>query len=195
MRMLAAVAGATACLLLLASSAAADVGIEKVDRHAGRQGEEVNLTVGCGFCYPPCKGPKGERHPEGFEKGPCMLGTDGAPPPASFGVSLVSRSRAERLLERTIDCSPHPSRCPSTLRPPRGHGYRYLGEALPPAGGNNPEHGDPPRYLLGFEIPRLAPGQYSYVIWCDACADGRAGSLVVNPRSPLWRLAVASFSG
>ena len=113
-----------------------------------------------------------------------MLGTDGQAPPASFGVSLVSRQRAERLLA----CNIGQGSCPTPERPPRGHGYRYLGEALPPPGGNNPEHGDPPRYRLSFEIPRLAPGQYSYVIWCDACVEGRGGSLVVNPRSPLWRL-------
>ena len=184
----AAAAAAAAACLLLAGSAASDVGVERVDRHAGRPGDDVHLTIGCGFCFPPCKGPKGERHPEGFAKGPCMLGTDGVAPPASFGVSLVSRARAERLLRRSMTCGPHPSRCPTSARPPRGHGYRYLGEAVPPPGGNNPEHGDPPRYLLDFEIPDLAPGQYSYVIWCDACREGRRGSLVVNPNSPLWRL-------
>jgi hypothetical protein len=187
MRTIAAVATVAACLgLLLASPAAADVGVEKVDRHAGRPGEEVRLTIGCGFCFPPCKGPRGERHPEGFEKGPCMLGyQDG--PPASFGVSLVSQARAERLLA----CSISGRTCPTPTRAPRRNGYRYLGEALPPPGGNNPEHGDPPRYLLSFEIPRLAPGRYSYVVWCDACVDGRGGSLVVDPASPLWRLGVS----
>lgn len=185
MKMIAAVAAATACLLLLlAGSAAADVGVEKVDRHAGPPGDEVHLTIGCGFCFPPCKGPKGERHPEGFEKGPCMLGTDGKAPPSSFAVSLVSQQRAEHLLA----CNTGEQACPTPTRAPRRHGYRYLGEALPPPGGNNPEHGDPPRYLLDFEIPRLAPGKYSYVIWCDVCVDGRGGSLVVNPNSPLWGL-------
>ena len=188
MRVLAAVAGAAVCLLLVVDSAAAAVGVEKVDRHSGRPGDEVKLTLACGFCFPPCVGPKGERRPEGFEKGPCMPGTDGKAPPASFAVSLVSRQRAERLVDRLIACGPHPGSCPTTRRPPQGHGYRYLGEALPPPGGNNPEHGDPPRYLLDFEIPRIAPGEYTYVVWCDACVDGPGGSLVADPMSPLWRL-------
>lgn len=188
MRMLAIVVGAAVCLLLALGSAAADVGVEKVDRHSGRPGEEVKLTLACGFCFPPCVGPKGERRPQGFEKGPCMLGTDGKTPPPSFGVSLVSRQRAERLVDRLIACGRDPDTCPTTKRPPRGHGYRYLGEAVPPPGGNNPEHGDPPRYLLDFTIPRLAPGRYTYVIWCDACVDGPRGSLVVDPMSPLWGL-------
>lgn len=184
MRIIAAVFAAATGLLLLASSAVADVGIEKVDRRAGRPGAAVHLTLACGFCYPPCVGPKGERHPQGFDKGVCMLGTDGKAPPASFGVSLVSKRRAERLLI----CASTRRDCPTPARAPRRHGYHYLGEAVPPPGGNNPEHGDPPRYLLDFEIPRLAPGKYSYVIWCDVCIDGRGGSLVVNPHSPEWLL-------
>lgn len=184
MKMIAAVAAAGICLLL-ANAAAADVGVEKADRHAGRPGAQVHLTVACGFCFPPCVGPKGERHPEGFERGPCMLGyRDG--PPASFGISLLPRERAERL----VACQVAGERCPTPNRAPRRGPYRFLGEAVPPPGGNNPEGGDPPRYLLDFEIPALPPGEYAYVIWCDACQDGRAGSLVANPVSPRARLTV-----
>lgn len=185
MKMLAAAAGIVICLLLIADAARADVGLERADRHAGRPGAEVRLTVACGFCYPPCRGPKGERHPEGFERGICMLGTKRRPP-ASFGISLLPRERAERLLA----CAIAGGDCPTPTRPPRRGGYRYLGEAEPPPGGNNPESGDLPRYLLSFRIPPLPPGDYSYVIWCGACIDGPAGSLVVNPMAPLWRLAV-----
>src|SRR5882757_5001151 len=176
-------------LVLGRDSAAADVGVEKASRHAGRPGQEVRLTLACGFCFPPCKGPKGHRHPEGFEKGPCILGTHDEPP-ASFGISLVSRSRAERL----VSCQAHGGRCPTPTGPPRRHGYRFLGEAVPPPGGNNPEHGDPPRYLLSFQIPRLAAGEYSFVIWCDVCLGGRAGWLIANPASSLWRLDVRAAS-
>ena len=182
--MIAAAIAAVASLMLLSSSASAAVGVEKASRHAGRPGDQVRLTLGCGFCFPPCKGPKGDRHPEGFEKGPCMLGTDG-PPPASFGVSLLRQDRVEGL----FGCMSRKGGC-ATPRAPRRHGYRFLGEALPPPGGNNPEHGDPPRYLMRFEIPRLPAGEYGYVIWCDVCLDGRAGSLIANPASPLWRLEV-----
>jgi hypothetical protein len=172
------------------SSAAADVGVEKASRHAGRPGEEVRLTLACGFCFPPCEGPKGERHPKGFEHGPCMLGTKDDPP-ASFGVSLVARDRAEGL----VACNVRGGPCPTPTAPPRRHGFRFLGEATPPPGGNDPEGGDPPRYLLSFAIPDLPPGEYSYVIWCDVCLDGRAGALIANPVARLWRLAVPAPPG
>jgi hypothetical protein len=174
-------------LVVGGDSAAGDVGVEKASRHAGRAGQEVRLTLGCGFCFPPCKGPKGQRHPEGFEKGPCMLGTH-TEPPASFGISLLPKERAEALLR----CQMRKRSCPSPTRPPRRGHYRFLGEAVPPPGGNNPEHGDPPRYLLSFQIPRLPAGEYSYVIWCDVCLGGKAGWLITDPASPLWRLEISA---
>jgi hypothetical protein len=36
----------------------------------------------------------------------------------------------------------------------------------------------------------LPAGEYSYVLWCDACLDGPAGSVGVDPHSPVWRLRV-----
>ncbi|MBS1879674.1 MAG: hypothetical protein JST31_09190 [Actinobacteria bacterium] len=184
----AAIIAATSAMVIvvaLTGTALADVGIERVSRHAGPAGEEVQLTLACGFCFPPCAGPKGERHPEGFEKGPCIPGTERRPP-ASFGVSLVSKRRAERLAACQLDGRS----CPTPPRPPRGHGYRFLGAAVPPPGGNDPEHGDLPRYLLSFRIPPLAAGSYGYVIWCGACLRGRAGSLITYPASPLWQLRI-----
>jgi hypothetical protein len=188
--LLAAFAIAAVLGALLASGASAAVGVEKVSRHGGRAGDEVTLTLACGFCFPPCKGPKGDRHPEGFDHGPCMLDTD-KEPPRSFGVSLVPMSEA-----------PDPSRCghrpfcpPPTVGPPRRSPYAFLGFAVPPPGGNNPEHGDPPRYILQFEIPKLRPGAYSYVIWCDACLKGKRGTLISSPASRLWRLDVRGADG
>ena len=84
---------AVALCALAVSSASAAVGVEKVSRHGGGPGDEVTLTLGCGFCYPPCEGPKGERHPRGFDHGPCMLDTKKDPPP-SFGISVVPLSSA-----------------------------------------------------------------------------------------------------
>lgn len=167
-----------------AGSASAAVGLESVDRHGGAPGDEVPLTLACGFCYPPCVDPKGERHPKGFDDGPCMLGTS-KDPPSFFPVSLVPRSQA-----------PEPRRCGKavcsveTLAPPRRPPFTFLGRAVPPPGGNDPGSGDPPRYLLQFEIPNLPTGSYTYVLWCDACARGRAGSLITQPASRLWRLFV-----
>lgn len=186
-----ALAAATAVALvaivmaLAATPAHAAVGVEKVSRHGGAPGSSVTLTLGCGFCFPPCVGPKGRRHPKGFDHGPCMLGMK-EDPPAWFGVSLVSRSRAPQLHE----CGPKALCPPSTLAPPRRPPFTYLGRALPPVGGNDPESGDPPRYLLDFTIPDLRPGSYAYEIWCGVCAPGRPGSLISAPDSRLWRLRV-----
>jgi hypothetical protein len=169
---------ALALAALSAASARADVGVMSVSRGGGAAGDEVTVTLGCGFCFPPCKGPKGERHPAGFKHGPCMLGTDGAAPPKSFGVSLVPLDKAP----------------PATSAPVRRAPYRYLGEAVPPVHGNDPEGGDVPKYALDFKLPHLAPGLYTYVIFCDVCVKGRTGSLVSNPEASLWRLRVTAAS-
>lgn len=176
---------AVVLMALMATSARADVGVEKVSRHGGAPGTPVTLTLGCGFCFPPCVGPKGQRHPKGFEHGPCMLGTKGDPP-AWFGVSLVSRSRAPQLAE----CGPNALCPPLTLAPPRRTPFTYLGRAVPPPGGNDPEGGDPPRYVLDFMIPNLRPSAYAYEIWCGVCAEGKRGALISAPDSRLWRLSV-----
>jgi hypothetical protein len=172
-------------LLLAVTPADAAVGVEKVSRGGGEPGDPVTLTLGCGFCFPPCVGPKGERHPKGFDHGPCMLGTK-RDPPASFGISLVSRSRAPQLVE----CGTGPICTPSTLGPPHRAPYSFLGRAVPPPGGNDPGSGEPPRYLLQFEIPNLQPGSYVYEVWCGACEKGARGSLISAPESPLWQLQV-----
>ena len=180
------IAALTGTLLTLTAAAAqADVGVEDASRHGGAPGTPVTLTLGCGFCFPPCVGPKGERHPKGFERGPCILGPK-EDPPDYFGISLVRRSRAPELFE----CGPNALCPPSTLRPPDWAPFTYLGRAVPPPGGNNPETGDPPRYLLDFAIPELRPGTYAYEIWCGACAAGKRGSLISAPDSRLWQLVV-----
>lgn len=172
-------------LLALTTTARAAVGIEKASTHHGAPGTTVKLTIGCGFCFPPCVGPKGERHPKGFDHGPCMLGTKDDPP-ASFGVSLV---RAKEAPGRRA-CGDGPVCTPTPLAPPRKAPYTFLGRAVPPPGGNDPESGDPPRYRLRFAVPDLTPGTYTYEIWCGVCAEGRRGALIGAPSSPLWRLVV-----
>ncbi len=171
--------------LASAPAARAAVGVEKVSRSAGAPGDPVILTLGCGFCFPPCKGPKGHRRPEGYRNGPCMLGTK-AGPPASFGISLVPVAK----ISKPNGCGPN-SLCPSQARrPPRQHPFTFLGLATPPPGGNNPEHGSAPRYLLDFDIPDLRPGLYAYVIYCGVCVKGKDGGLIAFPEAAPWRLRV-----
>jgi hypothetical protein len=171
--------------LLAAASAIGAVGVEKTSRSAAAPGDRVTVTLACGFCFPPCKGPKGERHPEGFEHGPCMLDTK-AEPPASFGVSLVPLAKAPE----PKPCGPCALCSPQAQAPPRRAPFSFLGLATPPPGGNNPEHGDPPRYPLDFEVPELRPGRYAYVVYCDVCLKGKGGSLIASPGTELWQLRV-----
>jgi hypothetical protein len=115
-----------------------------------------------------------------------MLGTHGKQPPGSFGVSLVPLSKAPV----PHPCGPRAVCSPTRPAPPRHGPFRFLGFAVPPPGGNDPEHGDPPRYLVDFAIPELPAGAYTYVIWCDACAPGREGALISSPPTRVWRLNV-----
>jgi hypothetical protein len=175
----------TAGALALAAPTRAAVGIERASTHHGPPGATIDLTIGCGFCFPPCVGPKGERHPKGFDHGPCMLGIKDDPP-TSFGISLV---RAKEAPQRRT-CGGGPLCTLTPLGPPHKPPFTFLGRAVPPPGGNNPEGGDPPRYLLSFTVPDLTPGTYTYEVWCGECADGRRGALVGAPSSRLWRLVI-----
>lgn len=170
--------------LLLPAPARADVGIEAVSRSSASPGERVTVRLGCGFCYPPCRGPKGERHPEGFQRGPCMLDTK-AKPPRSFGISIVPAGRApeSKPCERGALCPPRAD------RPPHLPPFTFLGQALPPPGGNDPEDGVP-RYLLRFEVPDLRPGRYAFLIYCGACLPGPGGALISHPDPAQWRLRI-----
>lgn|GEM_PF-2930253 len=161
-----------------------------MSRHGGAPGSPVTVTLACDFCFPPCVGPKGERHPQGFAHGPCMLGTK-EDPPAWFGVSLLPRFRT-LALAACRGGAHGPAVCPprTTLGPPHRAPFAFLGRAVPPPGGNDPGSGKPPRYRLGFEIPDLRPGLYTFVIWCDACLAGRKGSLISGGASPRWRLTI-----
>ena len=167
---------ATAALaLVLATSTQGAVGVEKVSRHGGEPGASVTVTLGCGFCFPPCEGKPGHRNT------PCMLGTK-RDPPASFPISLVPIGKAPE----PHPCGPNALCSPETKAPPARAPYSYLGEAVARERTGN----EIPRYDLDFEVPDLPPGVYTYIVYCDVCNRGKGGSLIANPRSHLWRLRV-----
>lgn len=39
-------------------------------------------------------------------------------------------------------------------------------------------------YELRFRVPRVKPGAYAFVIFCDACAPGPSGSLIADFAGP-----------
>jgi hypothetical protein len=152
-----------AAFLLFATPAAkADLGVEDGSRSSGAPGEKVRLTVGCGACS--------------------AIGVE--TPPASFPISLVPVDRVPK---------PHPcgpdALCPPRVRAvPQRPPFTYLGEARLRRGEKDRAI---LRYVLDFAIPRLPAGAYTYVIYCDYCADGRAGSLVTEPNANgPWRLRI-----
>ncbi len=178
--MLLAVGLFAAVAALGAEPAGAAVGVEKVSRLAGAPGDPVDLTLACGFCFPPCHGAPGHRNV------PCMLDTK-AQPPKEFQISLVPIEKAPKVHR----CGPNAVCPPQPRGAPRSAPYTYLGRATPPAEDGSSAAGDNvPRYLLHFEVPSLRPGVYTYVIFCDVCVRGERGSLIADPRARKWRLRV-----
>jgi len=162
-RSLSLTALAIALIHLLPSTAAADIGVEKVSRLNGAPGQEVRVIVGCGACTHPSR------------------------TPASFPISLVR-----------VDKVPKPHRCgPRALCSPRVRAvpkhapFTYLGDAL--LAQDERDSGPIRRYVLEYEIPQLPTGSYTYVIFCDACADGEGGTLIANPnpKPRFWRLGIS----
>jgi hypothetical protein len=171
------------CALSTPPAATADVGVERVSRLAGVPGEAVEIDVACGFCFPPCEGPEGDR------SGICMPGAE--PPPPSFPISLVPLEKAPRPYR----CGPRKICAPKVSGPPRRPPFTLLGWAkpAPPAEDRWPLGGfdhQLPRYALEFPIPDLAPSTYAYVIYCGACQRGQGGSLISFPAEKRWRLQV-----
>jgi hypothetical protein len=185
MKTTATIATAFLLVLLLGSSRAqADVGVESSSRRAGEPGDPVELTLGCGFCFPPCVGEPGHRHPPGDLHGVCMLDSRRGPP-ASFLIWLtpLKHSLKPYVCGRGEGCEPGSS------RPPHLPSFIYLGRAVPTAPGGDEGH-EVPRYRLVFGVPEAGPGRYKYVIFCDACVDGPRGSLIEDRTKEAGRLRV-----
>jgi hypothetical protein len=174
---------AFAAALTVAGPARADVGFESVSRHAGSPGDRVDLTIGCGFCFPPCVGRLGHQHPPGERSGACMLGSRRGPP-ASFPVWLTPLRHS--LDRYTCDLG---EGCRPGARPPRLPSFVYLGRAAPRPDELADRHGVP-RYRLIFGVPEASPGRYKYVLFCEACVEGPRGSLIESPTLAAGRLRV-----
>jgi len=180
-------------LFAIAAPAQADVGFVSSSRKAAAPGDRVDLTIGCGFCFPPCVGALGHRHPPGDSNGGCMPRK--GRPPASFSVWLTPQKHS--LDRYTCDSGEYRGPCQSGSRPPRLPSFIFLGRATPDGVVEKPH--DFPSYRLAVDVPDVPPGLYKYVAFCDACYDGPQGSLIddrTNAAGPLRVLppiAAASF--
>lgn len=178
-----ALLAALACISV--SPAKGDVGVERVSRLAGAPGDSVRLTLGCGFCFPPCVGEPGHRHPPGGPHGFCMLGTR-AKPPAAFPVWLTPL----RHSLASYRCGSDDACAPGSSRPPHLPSFIYLGRAVRALGPDPAGRGGIPRYRLRFQVPSVPPGRYKYVIFCDVCVAGPRGSLIDSRTISAGRLRV-----
>jgi hypothetical protein len=141
-----------ALALLAAEPAAGDVGVDGVDPPVGAPGEPVELSIGCGACLAVSVA-QGPRHP-----------------PSAIPVSLVPVAR-----------TPKPPSAP-VAGPPRDRPFVFLGRAKPLFQmGELRRMREIPQYRLRFRIPRVEPGAYAFVIYCDNCYRGARGSLIVDP--------------
>jgi hypothetical protein len=169
--------------LALPPAAQADIGFTEASRTEAAPGEQVRVTVECGFCYPTCVGRPGDRHPPGDPAGVCMLRGRGERPPGGFPIWLTA---GDRFLG-PYRCGPE-MLCPAeSARPPRLPEFTYLGRAeLRSAASPNVLS----RYVLRFRVPDVRPGPYNYVLFCESCVEGPRGSLIDNGTAAVGRLRV-----
>ena len=179
MKTLTASLSALILLLAVAVPAQADVGFVGSTDRAGAPGDRIEVTIGCGFCFPPCVGEPGDKHAPGDPHGICNPGNHGGPP-ASFQVWItpVGHSLDPYICgpgER-VPGAPPQGPCRAGSRPPHLPSFIHLGRAMPQRRGVDSK--EIPRYRLIFAVPEARPGLYKYVLFCDSCVDGPRGSLV-----------------
>jgi hypothetical protein len=178
--------GLIGCAVVVSpQQARADVGIVKVSPGAGVAGDSVQVTVGCGYCFPPCPASptcmpsRRARQPEHYSFPILMVpGRVSLAPHRCAPINHRTKQRVEGL-------------CPPTsVGLPRRRPFIYLGRALPASSRDDLDQpGAFPLYRLRFRIPAVKPGLYKLAI-CEGCDRGRRGSLITYPRLRPYRLRV-----
>jgi hypothetical protein len=84
---------------------------------------------------------------------------------------LVPEARAPRPYE----CKPNALCRPRVARAPHGGIYHRIGTL-------NTRRAK--EVTITYRVPRLVPGRYVYVFYCDACHRGRGGSLITWSARP-----------
>jgi hypothetical protein len=106
-------------------------------------------------------------------------GCGGGGCPARLPVSLLPSGDARRT-RPVCEGKQGPCRSPTAPRIPRERPFVFLGWAT--RRGPPPSYGQ--RYVLRFRAPRVRPGAYQFVIFCDACSPGPRGMLVATFTGP-----------
>jgi hypothetical protein len=101
------------------------------------------------------------------------VGCGGSRCPPRWPVSLFPSAQARRALAPVCEGKHGPCSSPIAPRLPRGRPYVFLGWAT---GASPTSYGQ--RYELRFRVPRVRPGGYEFVIFCDACSPGPSGMLI-----------------
>jgi hypothetical protein len=148
------------------------VGVYKVIPREGIPDEPVELLVGCGWCASSSIGGR-------------------IRPPAAFPVSLVPVARAPhdqtcpawiiaRLETKLPKAAAEKAECPQeAAEPPPHRPYVFLGKAKPVFDLDHPpEDSWATNYRLRFQIPKVRPGPYAFVIFGGN--PGHRGSLIAN---------------
>jgi hypothetical protein len=110
--------------------------------------------------------------------------------PTPLPLYLVPR----RQVPREHRCGPRSKNgvpigfCPTVFaRPPHAWPFVLVGR-LDFRRASEPRHGPVPhprQVSLRFRVPRLSPGLYELVIYCDPCAPGSRGAVITNPNALL----------
>jgi hypothetical protein len=105
------------------------------------------------------------------------VGCGGPGCPPQLPVSLLRSGEARRALSPVCEGKHGPCRSPTAPRLPRERPYVFLGWGST----RSPPASPVQSYELRFRIPKVKPGAYQFVIFCDSCAHGARGSLIANP--------------
>ena len=108
------------------------------------------------------------------------VGCGGPRCPPQLPVSLLPSGEARRTLGPVCEGKHGPCRSPTAPRLPQETPYVFLGwgsrRSAPASPGQS--------YELRFRVPRIKPGAYEFVVFCDACSPGPSGSLITTLTGP-----------
>ena len=157
-------------VVLTASQADADIGVIGVKPNVGAPGQLINLAVGCG---------EAERRRPGHSSSRGGLRWPGMSAAVAGLAAPVGRcaTHTRSGLRRET----RPVQIANSAKNSAGDA-RTCSSAGPRGGARRRRTGQ--RYVLRFRVPRVKPGAYEFVVFCDACSPGPSGSLIATFTGP-----------